>query len=164
MRLTLGHPGTMERTGTLGHPGTLGHLGTMGRTRLLRQGGGCVREIVELLVAVRSGRIRLLDGRDRRGSHLICTACHQWNGHQGCVHRSCRASGGPHDGRVLDLIEHGWRDRRPRAVRAVGTACATNPLPIVVPCHRVVRSDGSLGGYVGGVEAKTTLLTLEGAA
>ncbi|MBB2894211.1 methylated-DNA--[protein]-cysteine S-methyltransferase [Flexivirga oryzae] len=53
---------------------------------------------------------------------------------------------------------------RPRAVRAVGTACATNPLPIVVPCHRVVRSDGSLGGYVGGVEAKTTLLTLEGAA
>lgn len=53
---------------------------------------------------------------------------------------------------------------RPRAVRAVGTACATNPLPIVVPCHRVVRSDGSLGGYVGGVDAKTTLLTLEGAA
>ena len=53
---------------------------------------------------------------------------------------------------------------RPRAVRAVGTACATNPLPIVVPCHRVVRSDGSLGGYVGGVDAKTTLLTMEGAA
>lgn len=53
---------------------------------------------------------------------------------------------------------------RPRAVRAVGTACATNPLPIVVPCHRVVRSDGSLGGYVGGLEAKTSLLTLEGAA
>lgn len=53
---------------------------------------------------------------------------------------------------------------RPRAVRAVGTACATNPLPIVVPCHRVVRSDGSYGGYVGGVEAKTTLLTMEGAA
>ncbi|MFC6705312.1 methylated-DNA--[protein]-cysteine S-methyltransferase [Flexivirga alba] len=53
---------------------------------------------------------------------------------------------------------------RPRAVRAVGTACATNPLPIVVPCHRVVRSDGSYGGYVGGVDAKTTLLTMEGAA
>lgn len=49
----------------------------------------------------------------------------------------------------------------PRAVRAVGTACATNPLPIVVPCHRVVRSDGSAGGYVGGAEAKRTLLTLE---
>ncbi|MFV0461033.1 MAG: methylated-DNA--[protein]-cysteine S-methyltransferase [Actinomycetales bacterium] len=52
----------------------------------------------------------------------------------------------------------------PKAVRAVGTACATNPLPVVVPCHRVVRSDGSLGGYVGGVDAKTTLLTLERAA
>ncbi|AHW62590.1 O-6-methylguanine DNA methyltransferase [Corynebacterium glyciniphilum AJ 3170] len=49
----------------------------------------------------------------------------------------------------------------PKAVRAVGTACATNPLPIVVPCHRVLRSDGSLGGYLGGLEAKTTLLTLE---
>lgn len=51
----------------------------------------------------------------------------------------------------------------PRAVRAVGTACATNPLPVVIPCHRVVRSDGSLGGYLGGVEAKRTLLTLENA-
>lgn len=52
----------------------------------------------------------------------------------------------------------------PRAVRAVGTACATNPLPVVVPCHRVLRSDGSLGGYIGGLDAKTTLLSLEKAA
>lgn len=52
----------------------------------------------------------------------------------------------------------------PKAARAVGTACATNPLPVVVPCHRVVRSDGSMGGYLGGVEAKHTLLTLEAAA
>jgi methylated-DNA-[protein]-cysteine S-methyltransferase len=52
----------------------------------------------------------------------------------------------------------------PRAVRAVGTACATNPLPIVVPCHRVVRSDGSMGQYAGGVEAKATLLALEAGA
>ena len=49
----------------------------------------------------------------------------------------------------------------PRAVRAVGTACANNPLPIVVPCHRVLRTDGALGGYVGGLDAKTALLTLE---
>jgi methylated-DNA-[protein]-cysteine S-methyltransferase len=49
----------------------------------------------------------------------------------------------------------------PRAVRAVGTACATNPLPVVVPCHRVVRSDGTLGQYVGGAAAKQALLTLE---
>ncbi|WP_114906085.1 methylated-DNA--[protein]-cysteine S-methyltransferase [Ornithinimicrobium murale] len=52
----------------------------------------------------------------------------------------------------------------PRAVRAVGTACATNPLPVVVPCHRVLRSDGSLGGYLGGTAAKTALLELEHAA
>jgi methylated-DNA-[protein]-cysteine S-methyltransferase len=49
----------------------------------------------------------------------------------------------------------------PKAVRAVGTACATNPLPIVVPCHRVVRSDGTLGGYAGGVDVKKVLLQME---
>ncbi|MEE2032088.1 methylated-DNA--[protein]-cysteine S-methyltransferase [Rhodococcus chondri] len=49
----------------------------------------------------------------------------------------------------------------PRAVRAVGTACAKNPLPLVIPCHRVVRSDGGLGQYAGGVEAKRILLELE---
>lgn len=52
----------------------------------------------------------------------------------------------------------------PKAVRAVGSACATNPLPVVVPCHRVVRSDGSMGGYLGGIEAKRILLSLESAA
>ena len=49
----------------------------------------------------------------------------------------------------------------PKAVRAVGTACATNPLPVVLPCHRVLRSDGTVGGYAGGPAAKTTLLNLE---
>lgn len=52
----------------------------------------------------------------------------------------------------------------PKAVRAVGSACATNPLPVVVPCHRVLRADGTLGGYIGGLAAKTTLLRLEQAA
>lgn len=52
----------------------------------------------------------------------------------------------------------------PGAGRAVGTACATNPLPVVVPCHRVVRADGSLGGYLGGIDAKRLLLDLERAA
>jgi methylated-DNA-[protein]-cysteine S-methyltransferase len=52
----------------------------------------------------------------------------------------------------------------PTAVRAVGSACATNPLPVVVPCHRVLRSDGSLGGYLGGLAVKRTLLELEAAA
>jgi len=53
---------------------------------------------------------------------------------------------------------------KPRAVRAVGSACATNPLPVIVPCHRVLRSDGGLGGYLGGTAAKTTLLELEHAS
>jgi methylated-DNA-[protein]-cysteine S-methyltransferase len=52
----------------------------------------------------------------------------------------------------------------PKAFRAVGTACATNPLPVIVPCHRVVRADGGMGGYLGGAQAKRTLLTLEAAA
>ena len=51
-----------------------------------------------------------------------------------------------------------------RAVRAVGSACATNPLPVIVPCHRVVRADGGMGGYLGGLDAKRLLLDLERAA
>lgn len=50
----------------------------------------------------------------------------------------------------------------PKAIRAVGSACATNPLPILQPCHRVLRSDRSLGGYLGGLPAKEILLALEG--
>jgi methylated-DNA-[protein]-cysteine S-methyltransferase len=50
----------------------------------------------------------------------------------------------------------------PKAVRAVGTTCATNPIPVVVPCHRVVRADGTLGAYRGGPAAKRALLNLEG--
>jgi methylated-DNA-[protein]-cysteine S-methyltransferase len=49
-----------------------------------------------------------------------------------------------------------------RAVRAAGTACGTNPIPIVVPCHRVLRSGGGLGGYGGGLPMKEELLKLEG--
>ena len=65
-----------------------------------------------------------------------------------------------------EVRPYGWvaaEIGRPKAVRAVGSACATNPLPVVVPCHRVVRSDGSVGGYLGGADAKRTLLTLEAA-
>jgi methylated-DNA-[protein]-cysteine S-methyltransferase len=48
-----------------------------------------------------------------------------------------------------------------RAVRAAGSACSRNPIPLVVPCHRVLRSDGSLGGYAGGLGMKEKLLELE---
>lgn len=53
---------------------------------------------------------------------------------------------------------------RPKAVRAAGSACAHNPLPVVVPCHRVVRSDGSIGQYLGGPAMKAALLAMEGAS
>jgi len=59
-------------------------------------------------------------------------------------------------GQVAELVGN------PKAVRAVGTACATNPLPLVVPCHRVLRADGSPGRYAGGPAAKVILLDLEG--
>ena len=64
-------------------------------------------------------------------------------------------------GHTVSYTELATLAGRPTAVRAVGTACATNPLPVVVPCHRVLRGDGSLGGYLGGLEAKRTLLQLE---
>jgi methylated-DNA-[protein]-cysteine S-methyltransferase len=48
-----------------------------------------------------------------------------------------------------------------RAVRAAGSACSRNPIPLVVPCHRVLRSDGTLGGYAGGLEMKEELLSME---
>ena len=59
-----------------------------------------------------------------------------------------------------DLAE---RTGKPNASRAVGTAMATNPIPIVVPCHRVLRSGGALGGYGGGLDTKVWLLRHEGA-
>ncbi|CAN5752505.1 MAG: methylated-DNA--[protein]-cysteine S-methyltransferase [Actinomycetota bacterium] len=67
-------------------------------------------------------------------------------------------------GRTASYAELAAAAGNPKAVRAVGTACATNPLPVVVPCHRVVRSDGSVGQYIGGTDAKKMLLTLEAAA
>jgi len=51
----------------------------------------------------------------------------------------------------------------PRAARAAGNALAGNPIPIVVPCHRVIHADGGIGGYTGGLENKRFLLSLEGA-
>ena len=51
----------------------------------------------------------------------------------------------------------------PRATRAVGNALAANPIPVIVPCHRVVRTGGALGGYGGGLDRKEWLLELESA-
>lgn len=64
-------------------------------------------------------------------------------------------------GETLSYAEVAAEAGSPRAHRAAGTACATNPIPIVVPCHRVLRSGGGLGGYGGGLEMKHALLEME---
>jgi methylated-DNA-[protein]-cysteine S-methyltransferase len=66
-------------------------------------------------------------------------------------------------GQTRSYTEMAKRAGSPRAVRATGSALGSNPLPIIVPCHRVLRSGGALGGYGGGVEVKQALLELEGA-
>ncbi len=64
-------------------------------------------------------------------------------------------------GRTVSYLELATMVGNPKASRAVGTAMATNPIPIVVPCHRVLRTGGNLGGYGGGLETKAQLLALE---
>ena len=66
-------------------------------------------------------------------------------------------------GRTSTYGEIAGRIGKPRAARAVGNALGSNPIPIVIPCHRVLRAGGALGGYGGGVDRKETLLALEGA-
>jgi len=65
-------------------------------------------------------------------------------------------------GRVSSYGEVAAQAGSPRAARAAGNALAGNPIPIVVPCHRVVHADGGLGGYTGGLDRKRFLLALEG--
>lgn len=66
-------------------------------------------------------------------------------------------------GETVSYKDLAARTGRPGASRAVGTAMATNPIPIVVPCHRVLRTGGALGGYGGGLDTKVWLLRHEGA-
>ncbi|OFT81071.1 methylated-DNA--[protein]-cysteine S-methyltransferase [Corynebacterium sp. HMSC29G08] len=65
-------------------------------------------------------------------------------------------------GQTVSYTELAGAAGNSKAVRAAGSACATNPLPLFIPCHRVLRADGSLGGYRGGEQAKRFLLALEG--
>jgi methylated-DNA-[protein]-cysteine S-methyltransferase len=71
------------------------------------------------------------------------------------------AAGVPY-GSVVGYQDLADRVGEPGAARAVGVAMASNPLPVVVPCHRVVESGGGIGGFGGGLETKRTLLALEG--
>jgi methylated-DNA-[protein]-cysteine S-methyltransferase len=65
-------------------------------------------------------------------------------------------------GQTRSYTEMARKAGNERAVRAAGTACGSNPIPLVVPCHRVLRSSGALGGYGGGLPMKRALLELEG--
>ncbi|WP_053853038.1 methylated-DNA--[protein]-cysteine S-methyltransferase [Streptomyces sp. NRRL B-24085] len=65
-------------------------------------------------------------------------------------------------GQVVGYGELAGRVGQPGAAQAVGVAMGSNPLPVVVPCHRVVESDGGIGGFGGGLETKRQLLALEG--
>lgn len=64
-------------------------------------------------------------------------------------------------GKTISYKELAARINNPKAVRAVGTANGKNPLSLVIPCHRVIANNGTLGGYAGGLPAKTKLLELE---
>jgi methylated-DNA-[protein]-cysteine S-methyltransferase len=68
-------------------------------------------------------------------------------------------------GRIATYMDIARKIGKPKAARAVGQALGRNPIPIIIPCHRVIASDGSLGGYSGGggLETKAKLLQLEGA-
>lgn len=75
-----------------------------------------------------------------------------------------KATAGIPYGGVTSYSEIAVATGRDKAVRAAGNALGSNPVPIVIPCHRVVRSDGTIGGYTGGVEKKRFLMALEGIA
>jgi len=85
-----------------------------------------------------------------------------WRLHDGFGRRVLKATARIPFGKVLTYAEVAAKAGSPRGSRAAGNALGSNRIPIVVPCHRVVRSGGKLGGYTGGVERKEYLLELEG--
>jgi methylated-DNA-[protein]-cysteine S-methyltransferase len=85
-----------------------------------------------------------------------------WQLSKGFRRRALRAIAEIPYGRTRTYTQIAARAGNERAVRAAGTACGSNPIPIVVPCHRVLRTGGALGGYGGGLPMKRALLELEG--
>lgn len=85
-----------------------------------------------------------------------------WRLHDGFTRRVLRATARIPYGNVLSYAQVAAKAGSPRSHRAAGNALGSNTIPIVVPCHRVVRSGGAIGGYTGGIERKEYLLELEG--
>lgn len=96
---------------------------------------------------------------DRRSFDLSI----DWRLTRGFVREVLRGTAGIPFGETRTYAEMAAGAGSPRAFRAAGSALGANPIPIVVPCHRVLRSGGALGGYAGGLEVKRELLQLEGA-
>jgi methylated-DNA-[protein]-cysteine S-methyltransferase len=84
-----------------------------------------------------------------------------WQLSKGFRRRALRAIDRIPYGRTRSYTQIAASAGNERAVRAAGTACGSNPIPIVVPCHRVLRSGGALGGYGGGLPMKEALLEME---
>jgi methylated-DNA-[protein]-cysteine S-methyltransferase len=85
-----------------------------------------------------------------------------WSLARGFAGKVLRQTAGIDYGRTSTYADVAARAGSPRAVRAAGNALGANPMPVVVPCHRVLRTGGALGGYTGGAERKEFLLRLEG--
>ena len=85
-----------------------------------------------------------------------------WSFASGFVRRVLKATARVPFGNVSSYAQIAAQAGSPRASRAAGNALGSNPMPIVVPCHRILRSGGALGGYTGGIHRKEFLLHLEG--
>ncbi len=133
---------------------------------------GSLDAVLEELAAKVSPRVleapRRLDDARRQldeyfaGRRRVFELPIDWSLEHGFTERVLRATARIPLGEVASYGDVAARAGSPRAVRAAGNALGSNTKPIVVPCHRVVRSGGALGGYTGGVERKRFLLGLEG--
>ena len=127
---------------------------TFGRPQALRRRGRVVRDIPKISSSIRSyfaGEIRALDKVPVEIEGTLFRRS---------VLRKMR---GIKAGKTLSYQGLAMRVGSPRASRAVGSACATNSIPLIIPCHRVVPSNGSIGNYGYGKRKKAWLLQFEGA-
>ena len=143
-----------------------------GLVRLAYTGSRSESEVLEDLAARLSPRILEAPGRldqarrelgeyfegERKGFDLPL----DWSLTRGFTGKVLRQTARIGFGKTSTYAEVASRAGSPRAVRAAGNALGANPLPVVVPCHRVLRTGGALGGYTGGIERKQFLLRLEG--
>lgn len=127
---------------------------TFGSTRALRNRGRKVNFIPGVSIAIR----RYFSGDHRALDSIAVDA--RVNGFRGKVLKEMRKI---RPGKTLSYKSLAIKANSPGASRAVGTACATNPIPLIIPCHRVVPSSGGIGNYGYGSEKKEWLLEFEGA-